>query len=150
MKTFFLWIITLLIIFSSFNTTKANLSIWELLDLQFWTQSFELNLSNIKRYDFKNQSMINFNNTLIRQNDFLKREIERKYRNNEITKTRMNWIIRNHKQFVEHSNFYLQMLEMIDNNPRLINDDEMIYSIIDLRKSIQTYYRNMWIIILNR
>ena len=133
-------IITTLVIFSSISTTNAEDSYIErLLDLNYWVEQYNLDLSEIKYISFNNDKYNRIYNELKMVDSILKKEIMKNYRNWDYTYYQANWIVTNYNNFVYYTNkffFYLKLKEQNNNYKEV--DTAIIRNYTNMRTSYNT------------
>lgn len=108
MKKIISFIITFSIFFSSLNITFAEeWFIEKLLDINYWVEEYNLNLSNLNYVSYNNSKYNNIYNELKTADSILRSEFMRKYRNWEYEYYQTNWIITNYNNFIYYTNKYL-------------------------------------------
>jgi len=141
MKIFYIAIIYLLFIFSSLISVNANQwKISDLFDLKHWIEIQKLNNIKINNFNFKNSYTREIYYKIKKYDNYLKKIIEEKYRNNEFSKTKINSIINNYSKFIYYTNSFFEHLELIEKNPSLLDEEEFILWIIYIQKNMRTYY----------
>ncbi len=107
-------IILALCIFSIGNTTFAQ-SIDDLLELDSGLEAFSIETQKLDTYSFRSPQIESVYQRFIVINRILKDELMRKYRNGDFDYYQMQWIIKNHKDFVFHTNKLFYYLSLKDN-----------------------------------
>ena len=141
MKKIITSIITFSIILSSLSTTFASESyIEELLDLNYWVEEFNINLSDIDFIRFNNPKYAimyrNFNDV----NNGLKNWLMSQYRNWDYEFYQMSWIVTNYNNFIYHTNKYFLYLKLKEINN---NYWEVDTAIINSYRNMRSSYTNM-------
>lgn len=137
MKKITSFIITLIVFFSSLSISFAEeWYIERLLDLNYWVEQYNINLSSINYIHFNDAKYNNIYNELKTIDSILRNEFMKKYRNWEYKYYQTNWIIKNYNYFVYYTNkffFYLKMKESNKNYKEL--DTAIINSYRNMRSS---------------
>ena len=134
-------IIISFIVFSTFSF--ANASEWLLeqnLDLNYWPESFELRLTTVWNYNFKNKNNQNtftnfqYLNNALREN-LIKANQEWKFSSNKI-----NWLVREYNLFVYHTNKLFEYISMKEKKPKYSDADTAISKNY---KSARSYFEKL-------
>lgn len=134
-------IIISFIVFSTFSF--ANASEWLLeqnLDLNYWPESFELRLTTVWNYNFKNKNNQNtftnfqYLNNALREN-LIKANQEWKFSSNKI-----NWLVREYNLFVYHTNKLFEYISIKEKNPKYSDADTAISKNY---KSARSYFEKL-------
>lgn len=141
MKKIFLLIVTSFLIFSSVLTSLANdWLIEELLNLDKWTFSYELELKKLDTYTFKDKRLTKLYNNLKNYDKIIRKSLIKSYDEGRYDTYKMNWIIKNYTQFVSYANDFFYYISMWDNNKKLLDDIEMQEAILYTYKNTKEYY----------
>ena len=132
-------IITLSIILSSLSTTFAEEEgyIEKLLDLNYWVEEYNINLSSIDYIHFTDYKYNRVYSELKRIDTILKRDFMDKYRSWEFWYYQINWIVTNYNNFIYHANKFLFFLKIKEQNNYFIETDSAI--IKSYRDMISSY-----------
>lgn len=134
-------IIISFIVFSTFSF--ANASEWLLeqnLDLNYWPESFELRLTTVWNYNFKNKNNQNtftnfqYLNNALREN-LIKANQEWKFSSNKI-----NWLVREYNLFVYHTNKFFEYISIKEKKPKYSDADTAISKNY---KSARSYFEKL-------
>lgn len=134
-------IIISFIVFSTFSF--ANASEWLLeqnLDLNYWPESFELRLTTVWNYNFKNKNNQNtftnfqYLNNALREN-LIKANQEWKFSSNKI-----NWLVREYNLFVYHTNKLFEYISIKEKKPKYSDADTAISKNY---KSARSYFEKL-------
>lgn len=134
-------IIISFIVFSTFSF--ANASEWLLeqnLDLNYWPESFELRLTTVWNYNFKNKNNQNtftnfqYLNNALREN-MIKANQEWKFSSNKI-----NWLVREYNLFVYHTNKLFEYISIKEKKPKYSDADTAISKNY---KSARSYFEKL-------
>lgn len=125
------------------NTYAAEYSEWyidKLLDLNYWIEEFDLELSHIDDMYFTNSKTQKKFESFKAVNEVLKDEIIRKYRAWEFEYYQTKWIITNQKMFVYHINKYFHYLSIKEKHPEYEETDNFI---LKNYSNARIYYRKV-------
>jgi hypothetical protein len=140
MKKIILFIITLSFIFSSLSNTFAEeWYIERLLDLNYWIEQYDIELSNINYIHFNDEKYNRIYNELKTVDSILKNEFMKKYRSWEYWNYQTNWIIKNYNNFIYYTNKFFYFLKLKEQNP---NYKEVDTAIMSSYKNMKSYYNN--------
>ena len=93
MKKIFLSIIAMLFIFAIQNTYAKDGLIEDSLNLNFWPVIYELSLDDINVYTFKNKSLRNSYESMVRYDDMVRNAIINEYENGSYSTQTINWVV---------------------------------------------------------
>ena len=131
-------IISIVFIFSIVAPTFAEQKwyIEQLLDLNYWIETFNINLASIDKYNFNNSRTRYIYTTFKSTSEDLKNEILKQYRKWNLDYYRTKWIITNYKNFIYYSNkyFYFQKQKEYYNSKTI--DNAILKNVI----SLKSYY----------
>ena len=121
-------IIALTIIFTSLSTTFAEEEwyIEKLLDLNYWIEEYQLNLSSIDYIHFNEYKYNRVYTELKRIDSILKIDFMQKYRDWEYEYYQINWIVTNYNNFVYYSNQFLFFLKIKEQNNNFVETNDAI------------------------
>jgi len=125
------------LLLSSMSSTFAEEWYLEtLLDLNYWVEEHNIEISELDYIYFNNDLYNQVYNEVQNIDRVLKNEFINKYRNWEYEYYQVNWIIQNYKNFIYHTNkffFYLQIEENHSNYKEL--DTAILRSYRNMRSS---------------
>jgi len=134
-------IITLSIILSSLSTTFAEEWYLEkLLDLNYWVEQYNLNLSNINYIYFWDDKYNRIYNELKTVDSLLKNGFMKQYRNWDFEYYQINWIIINYNNFIYHTNQFLFFIKLKEQNNNYVELDS---AIINSSKNMKSSYNKV-------
>lgn len=136
MKKLLLPIISIFAFFSIVNISLAEETyLDEILDLQYWIEEYNLNLSNIEYIYFSDDSKREIYQSYKNTDSILKELFMDYYRAWEIDYYSMNWIITNYNLFVYHTNKFLYYLSLQEKSGDYIDFDSAISRNYSLSRS---------------
>ena len=141
MKNILKIIIALITFFSTINTTFASeWYIEQILDLNYWIEEYNLELSDLDNISFRDQTTNEMFEEFKRMNTLLKGEIIYKYRNNEFDFYQTSWIVSSHKKFVYNTNKLFYYISLKEEG---YNYWELDTAILKSYRKIRIYYRKV-------
>ena len=118
MKKIISLIIVLTIFFSSLTKTFAEeWYIEKLLNLNYWVEEFNLNLSKLNNIYFNDEKNNRIFNELKTVDSLLTNQFMLKYKNWEYEYYEINWIIKNYNNFIYYTNKYFYFIKLNEQRP---------------------------------
>lgn len=138
-------LLKIIILFSMFfsSATYSFAKEWyieNLLQINTWVEAFDIELIEIDDYYFADENLQNTYEEFKRTSQLLKREIIRKYENDEFGYYQTKWVITNYKKFVYYTNSIFYYLSLKDEG---VNDSEIDNAILESYTKIRTYYKRL-------
>lgn len=137
MKKIITFIITLSVILSSLSTTFAEeWYIERLLDLNYWVEQYNLDLSNIDYIYFNDDKYNRIYRELKTVDSILKKWFMKNYRNWKLEYYQISWIVTNYNNFIYHTNQFFFFLKLKEQRPYYTElDSAIINSSRNMRSS---------------
>ncbi len=134
MKKIIIFIITLSLFFSSLSNTFAEeWYIEKILDLNYYSEEYELNLKSIDYIYFNNLKSYNMYKNIKNIDSKFKKLLINQYRQWELEYYQINWIITNYNNFIYYTNKFFYYLKLKEQN----------YNYVELDKAIINSSKNM-------
>lgn len=144
MKKFYLIILSIFLFFSTLNANaKQEDLIEQMLNLNFWSQVFELNLKQLNNYNFKDVRLKKLYNTLKSYDRSIRKSVIKAYQNDDYDYYTINWIIKNYTQFISYTNDFFYYISLTDKDKSLLNDTEIQNAILYTFKNSNEYYKKV-------
>lgn len=136
MKKIIFTIIMIFFIFSNNVFAKEGL-LEKTLDLNYWPESFKLNLETLKTKKFKNKQLNNIFYKIKNIDTILRKTFITKYRKKQFSYYQMNDIVRDYNYFIFHTNKFFYYYDLKE---KFWNDGEINDAILEHYTLARQYF----------
>lgn len=144
MKKFILAIIFFVSFFSIVNQTNAKWGVFEeLLNTQYWVETFEINDIQIDEFYFNEPIIWQIYNKIITYNNQTKNVLIASYKAWKFKQREISNITKTYKSFIYNVNQFLYFLNMIDKNPYYKDNEEIKVSLLKAYKNLRNQLKKL-------